>query len=47
MFKTKYNVKVIELDTLYTLTEEDRKNNKDYFSIMYNNLELLKEQLYN
>ena len=46
-FKTKYNVKVIELDTLYTLTEEDRKNNKDYFSIMYNNLELLKEQLYN
>lgn len=44
--KTKYKVEVIELNNLYTLTADDRKNNNDYFSIMYNNLELLKQQLY-
>lgn len=44
--KEKYNVQIIELDSIYTITEEDRKNNRDYLSIMYNNLELLKEQLY-
>ncbi len=44
--KTKYNIEIIELNSLYTITEEDRKNNNDYFSIMYNNLELLKHQLY-
>ncbi len=45
--KKNYGVDVVELDTLYTLTEQDRKDNKDYMSIMYNNLELLKLQLYN
>ena len=44
--KTKYNVEIIELNSLYTITEEDRKNNNDYLTIMYNNLELLKQQLY-
>lgn len=44
--KTKYNLEIIELNSIYTLTEEERKNNKDYISIMYENLELLKKQLY-
>ncbi len=43
---TKYQAKIIELDTMYTLSEEERKNNDDYLTIMYKNLELLKEQLY-
>lgn len=44
--KSKYKIEVIELNSLYTITEYDRKNSNDYFSIMYNNLELLKQQLY-
>lgn len=44
--KKEYNVEVVELDTLYTITEEDRKNNQDYLTIMYNNLEELKKELY-
>ena len=44
--KEKYNLEVIELNDLYTLTEDDRKENKDYFSLMYENLDLLKQQLY-
>ena len=46
-FKQQYNIQIIELDTMYTITEEDRKNNKNYLNIMYENLELLKSQLYN
>jgi len=45
--KETYKLEVIELNDLYTLTEDDRKNNKDYFLLMYDNLELLKKQLYN
>lgn len=45
--KNTYKVEIIELNDLYTLTEEDRKNSKDYFTLMYENLELLKKQLYN
>lgn len=45
--KDNYDVEIIELHTLYTISEEDRKNNKDYKTIMYDNLELLKKQLYN
>lgn len=45
-WQTKYKVNVVELDTLYTLTEEDRKENNNYFTIMRNNMELLKGQLY-
>jgi zinc transport system substrate-binding protein len=45
--KETYNLEVIELNDLYTLSEDDRKNNKDYFTLMYDNLELLKKQLYN
>lgn len=45
--KDTYNLEIIELNDLYTLSEDDIKNNKDYFSLMYDNLELLKKQLYN
>mgnify|MGYP002857659933 CR=1 FL=1 len=44
--KEKYNLEVIELNDLYTLSEDDRKANKDYFTLMYENLDLLKQQLY-
>lgn len=44
--KDKYNIEIIELNSLYTITEDDRKSNNDYLTIMYNNLELLKQQLY-
>lgn len=45
--KEETNVELIELHTLYTLTEEEFNNDLDYFTIMRNNLELLKKQLYN
>lgn len=41
------NVKVITLHDLNNITEEERDMEKTYFTIMYENLELLKEQLYN
>lgn len=40
------NVQVLEWNTLSNLTEIERTENKDYFSIMNNNLELLKNELY-
>jgi zinc transport system substrate-binding protein len=45
--KEKYNITIVELDSLLTLTEDERKEKKDYLDIMHNNLELLKEELYN
>lgn len=39
-------VELIELHTLYTLSEEEFNKDVDYFTIMRNNLELLKKQLY-
>ena len=44
--QTKYGVSVVELDSLLTLTEDERREKKDYISLMYNNMELLKQQLY-
>lgn len=46
-FKDEYDIEIVELNTFYTISEEDRKLEKDYFDLMYSNLELLKEQLYN
>ena len=40
-------VELVELHTLYKLTEDEDNRGEDYFSIMRNNLELLKNQLYN
>ena len=41
------DVKLIELHTLTNLTEQERQNKKDYFSIMNENIELLNLSLYN
>ena len=35
--KEKYKVNIIELNTLYTISEEDRKNGKDYLTLMNEN----------
>ncbi len=40
------DVKIIELHTLTNLTEDELDNKNDYFSIMYENIELLKLELY-
>lgn len=44
--KTKYNVNIIELNNLYTLSDGERKEGADYNSLMRNNLEALKVELY-
>ena len=44
--KEKYNIEIIELNIMNTLSSEDKKNGKDYISIMHDNLELLKQELY-
>ena len=41
------NAKVVELNKLSTLTEEEIKNKEDYISLMNENIEYLKEELYN
>ncbi len=41
------DVKVVYLHPLYNLTEEEQKNNNDYLSIMNENIELIKEEVYN
>lgn len=40
------NVEIIELHNLYKLTEEEFNKEENYFTLMRNNLELLKSQLY-
>lgn len=40
------NVEVLYLHTLTNLKEEERKNNKDYISIMNDNLDILKQEVY-
>ncbi len=40
------DVKLLEIHTLSNLDESERKAKKDYLSIMNENIELLKEQLY-
>ena len=40
------NVKVSEFNLLENISENDVKNNKDYLSIMYNNLDLIKQETY-
>jgi len=41
------DVKVVYLHPLANLTEEEEKNKNDYFSIMSENIELIKEEVYN
>jgi ABC-type metal ion transport system, periplasmic component/surface adhesin len=40
------NIELIELHDLYKLTEEEFNKEENYFTLMRNNLELLKNQLY-
>ncbi len=41
------DIELIELHNLTNLKEEERKQELDYFKLMYQNLELLKKELYN
>lgn len=41
------NIKTLKWHTLSNITEMERTENQDYFSIMNENLELLKDELYN
>ena len=40
------NVTISELNSLENISEEDVKNNNDYLSIMYNNLDKIKKETY-
>lgn len=44
--KEKTEVEIIELHTLANLSEEERGNNRDYISIMNENIEKLKNELF-
>ena len=46
-FQTNYDVKITKLHSLANLSEEQRKNKDDYFTLMNDNINLLKESLYN
>ena len=41
------DVKILKWHTLSNISEMERSENKDYFSIMNENIELLKDELYN
>jgi len=41
------DVEIVELHRLFNLTENEISNKKDYFSIMNENIELLRKELYN
>lgn len=41
-----YKLEELEIRTMYTLTEEERKNNEDYLSIMEDNITKLKTELF-
>lgn len=42
--KNKYKVETITLQTLATISDDDIKNNEDYISIMYKNLDKIKRE---
>ena len=44
--KEEYNIEYKEIDTLNNLSQEDKNNNKDYITIMNENIDNLKEELY-
>ena len=45
-FKTNYDVKIIELHPLSNISEQQREDKKDYFSLMNENIDLLKKSIY-
>ena len=44
--KDKYNAKYLEIDTLNNISVEDKNSNKNYITIMNENIDHLKEELY-
>lgn len=46
-FVDDYKVTTVKLNDLSNLTENDRKNNKDYIGIMNDNIDLLRNEIYN
>ncbi len=44
--KDTYDINLLEIDTLNTISIEDKNNNKDYITIMNQNIDNLKEELY-
>lgn len=44
--QTETNVKLLEINTLSNLSEKDRNGKKDYITIMNDNIELFKQELY-
>lgn len=44
--KNATNVQFVELKTIANLSEDERKNKDDYFTLMNYNLDLLKQELY-
>lgn len=47
LLKSDTNVTITELHSLETLTEKERSEKEDYLSLMSDNIELLKNELYN
>ena len=45
--KNETNIELVTLHTISNLTDDERADKKDYISIMNDNLELLKNELYN
>ena len=46
-FKNTYNIELLELHPLDNITETERDNKEDYFTLMNKNIDLLKNELYN
>ena len=46
-FVTNYKLETIELNDLSNLSEVDRKNNKSYVTLMNDNIDLLRKEIYN
>ena len=44
--KYTYGIKYLEIDTLNNLSSDNKNNNKDYITIMNDNIDKLKEELY-
>ena len=43
---TNYSLEELEIETMYTLTEDEKKENQDYLTIMENNITKLKTELF-
>jgi len=44
--KSKYEAKYLEIDNLKNITLDNKNNNKNYITIMNENIDKLKEELY-